>query len=139
MHVFLDTSTIVNGFVFSTSNSGIIIDWVKSGKIKPVVCEQVVLEVRRVLTRISNDEIVKEANIFIRSYCIIIPQKEVIQTMEQFRGQIKEKDLEQLAVVKQFAIPYLIAFDRDFEPFPEYFTPKQFVQKMGMQPFDTDY
>ncbi len=50
--------------------------------------------------------------------------------MNIYRGQIKEKDLEQLAAVRKFGIKYLIALDRDFEGQEEYMTPRQFVKLM---------
>ena len=52
--------------------------------------------------------------------------------MEDWKGKIKEKDLEQLAVVKAFRLEYLVALDRDFQPFPEYCTPKKFLKKQGI-------
>ena len=46
--------------------------------------------------------------------------------MKKYRGKIKEKDLEQLAVVKKFGINFLVSFDKDFKKFKEYKTPKIF-------------
>jgi hypothetical protein len=39
--------------------------------------------------------------------------------MNQYRGKIKEKDLEQLAVVKKLGLKYLVSYDRDFASFQE--------------------
>ena len=59
--------------------------------------------------------------------------------MGELKGRIKDKDLEQLAVVKKYGIKYLIAYDRDFENFEEYVTPKKFLQIVGEKYFETDF
>ena len=59
--------------------------------------------------------------------------------MEKLKGQIKEKDLEQIAVVRKLSITHLVAYDRDFKEFKEYTTPKEFIELMGINASDTDY
>lgn len=39
--------------------------------------------------------------------------------MDRYRGQIKEKDLEQIAVAKMLGLKYLVSYDLDFESFEE--------------------
>lgn len=60
--------------------------------------------------------------------CILVREDEVLDFVELLRNKIKEKDLEQLAVTRKYGIKYLIAFDRDFEGFEEYKTPKEFLE-----------
>ncbi len=52
---------------------------------------------------------------------------------------IKDKDLEQLAAVKKLGIKYLISYDRDFEKFEEYITPKAFINWIGIKPSSYEY
>lgn len=59
--------------------------------------------------------------------------------MERWEGQIKEKDLEQLAVVKKLGIKFLVSYDRDFSPFKEYLTPKEFLKQMDLKPNQTEF
>lgn len=59
---------------------------------------------------------------------MIILARDVEDAMKKYSGQIKEKDLEQLAVVKKYGIKYIISLDRDFIGQEEYRTPRQFVE-----------
>ena len=59
--------------------------------------------------------------------------------MAELKGKIKEKDLEQLAVVRKLNLKDLVGYDRDFEKFPEYNTPKQFILKLNLETYETDY
>lgn len=44
-----------------------------------------------------------------------------------------------LAAVKKLGIKYLVAYDRDFEGFEEYITPKVFIKEMDIKPASSDY
>jgi hypothetical protein len=57
----------------------------------------------------------------------------------QYKGLIKDKDLEQLATAKKLGIKFLLSYDRDFENFDEYITPKKFIKEMGIKSASTDY
>jgi predicted nucleic acid-binding protein len=59
--------------------------------------------------------------------------------MAKYKKLIKDKDLEQLAVVKKLGIKYLVAYDRDFKDFEEYIIPKAFIVKMGIKPAGSNY
>ena len=71
--------------------------------------------------------------------CTIVFSEEVENKLNKYRGLIKEKDLEQLVVVKEFGIKYLIAYDRHFEGIEEYRTPREFVLAMGLEAFGSEY
>ena len=58
---------------------------------------------------------------------------ELIEQINKFKGKIKDKDLEQLAATKKYGIKFLIAYDKDFECFEEYITPKKFLQKLNKE------
>jgi len=59
--------------------------------------------------------------------------------MDRYRGQIKDKDLEQIAVAKMLGLKYLVSYDRDFETFEEYKTPKEFIKALNLEPTEDDF
>ena len=59
--------------------------------------------------------------------------------MEELRGKIKEKDLENIATTRQQKLKYLVSYDKDYAGFKEYVTPKQFAKIMGMKQAPTEY
>jgi len=59
--------------------------------------------------------------------------------MLKYKKLIKAKDLEQVATVKKLGIKYLLSYDRDFEPFEEYITPKEFIKELGVKPASSVY
>ncbi len=93
-----------------------------------MVSERVVKEVYRYFRKYHDKDLADNFRKYLYEACRIVLAKDVRDSMKKYRGQIKEKDLEQLAVVKEFGIKYLIALDRDFEVHEEYLTPKQFVE-----------
>ena len=77
-------------------------------------------------------------NYLLRTCAVVLPD-DVKSEMSKYRKLIKDKDLEQLAVVKKLGIKYLVAYDRDFENFQEYITPKAFIKEIGIKPSSNDY
>ena len=71
--------------------------------------------------------------------CIVIKRDLVIDKINEYRNKIKEKDLEQAAVTKKLGIKYLISYDKDFESFEEYKTPKEFLEILKTKNKDTEY
>lgn len=69
----------------------------------------------------------------------MIPTPYVREAMNRYRDKIKDKDLEQLAVVKKLGVKYLVAYDRDFEPFEEYVTPKKFVEALSLDALESEF
>ncbi len=59
--------------------------------------------------------------------------------MIKHKKLIKDKDLEQLATVKKIGIKFLVAYDRYFENFEEYITPKAFIRQIGIKPNSEEY
>lgn len=47
--------------------------------------------------------------------------------------------MERISTVKASNLVYLVAYDCDFEPFPEYLTPKGFLKEIDPQYFDGDW
>lgn len=58
---------------------------------------------------------------------------------EEPRGTIKDKDLENLAVVRHEKIGYLVAYNSDYEgaKVKEYMIPKDFVKIFGLKPYQS--
>ena len=64
---------------------------------------------------------------------------DIVDAMVEYRTQIKEKDLEQLAATKALGLKYLLSFDRDFEPFEEYTTPHEFIRLLKLKTAPTEF
>lgn len=71
----------------------------------------------------------------------IVRRSEIRKEMDEFRGLIKDKDLENVAAVKHEKIKYLVAYDNDYVEagVKEYITPKNFVKLFGLKPYDVEY
>jgi len=65
--------------------------------------------------------------------CIVIKREEIKEQINELKGKIKEKDMEQLATSRKYRIKFLISYDRDFEGFEEYITQRQFLSKMKIE------
>ncbi len=139
IRVFVDTNVFIFAFEFPTSNSRGIVDLLNEEKIEVVISEMVVKEVYRYFRRFHSKELADDYRRYLFETCTIVFSEEVENKLDNYRGLIKEKDLEQLVVVKEFGIKYLIAYDRHFEEIEEYRTPREFVLAMGLEPFEREY
>ncbi len=139
LRVFLDTNVFIYSFEYPESNSAKVINLLNKGQIEGIISEQVVKEVIQYFERYHNAALGKLFRRYLLESCIIICKKDVFETMDKYKAQIKEKDLEQLAVTKQLGIKYLIAYDRDFNNFEEYITPKKFVQLLKEKEHDSEF
>ena len=137
--MFLDTNVFVYAFEFPNSNSRLIIDLLNEDRIEAIVSERVFKEVYRYFRRFYSKELADEYRVYIFSTCQIVPAHEISGKMDKYRGEIKDKDLEQLTTVREYGIKHLVSYDRDFESVKEYTTLKDFVKLMGMKPQETEY
>ncbi len=128
--VFIDTNVFIYAFEFSDSNSNTIIEQLNDEEIEAVISERVVKEVYRYFRKYHDKALADTFRKYLYEACRIILAKDVKGAMKKYMGQIKEKNLEQLAVVREYGIKYLISLDRDFEGQEEYRTPKEFVELM---------
>lgn len=126
--VFIDTSVFIYAFEFPDSNSNVIIEQINEEKIEAVVSERVVKEVYRYFRKYHSKALADTFRKYLYEACRVVFARDVKAALNKYSGKIKEKDLEQLAVVREFGIKYLIAFDRDFEGQEEYRTPGEFVK-----------
>jgi predicted nucleic acid-binding protein len=137
--VFLDSNIFVYAFEFDDSNSVIIIDLLNNGEIEAFVSGRVLLEVTSYFRRFHGRDLSSLFRNYILHSCTMVLSEERKLTMKRLEGSIKEKDLEQLATVKVLGLRQLVSFDRHFEPFEEYATPRQFVESLGMKPRKSEF
>ena len=139
MRLFLDSSTIIFSFEYEESNSACIFNMILEGKLEGIINEKVIEEVRRYMNRRRGRHFAYLIESILRTHFELHYIYEIEDEMRKWEGKIKRKDLEHIATVKQFGIPYLIALDVDFTDFKEYYTPKEFLNELGIKGFDIDY
>jgi len=137
--VFLDTNVFVYAFEFPDSNSRRIVELLNRGEIEAVICEQVLHEVQRYFAKHYGKEVAGAFRHYLLLSCIVIPSSQIRPALERYRGKVKDKDLEQLTVVKELGLRFLVSFDRDFAPFEEYVTPKEFLGLLGKETTDVEF
>ncbi len=139
MRTFLDSSAIIIGLVIEKSNSAKILDLLFENKIDAVISERVLEEVKKYFKEKKGRNYAYLIELLLKKNCKVVYNYEVREIMINLKGKIKEKDLEQLAVVRKFNLKHLIGYDRDFEKFDEYITPRQFIQKLNLETYETGY
>ncbi len=139
MRTFLDSSAVIIGFVIEKSNSAKILDLLFENKIDAVISENVLKEVKKYFREKRSRDYAYLIELLLKKNCKVVYNYEVREIMINLKGKIKEKDLEQLAVVRKFNLKHLVGYDRDFEKFDEYITPKQFIRKLNLEAYKTEY
>lgn len=137
--VFLDSSVFIWAYNRPNSNSAKILDLMNEGKIRVVISEKVVKELRRYFLKFYNKDVFSEILYHITSTATIIHKEEISDGVIKLKNKINEKDIEHLATVRYLNIKCLIAYDEHFKIFEEYIIPKKFIKKLGLQTSDTDY
>lgn len=137
--VFIDTNVFIYAFEYPHSNSALLIELVNEDNIEAFISEQVIKEVTRYFRKFYTKKISDDFRNYLLEACVIIPSETLISSMKMYHGTVKEKDLEQVAVVKKLQIKYLVSFDTDFKSFEEYITPKKFIALMGLKTAKTEY
>ena len=139
LRVFIDTNIFIYAFEYPESNSAKVINLLNKAEIEAIISEQVVNEVIKYFERYHNLELARYFRRYMLEACILVRRDSVLDIMKEYENQIKDKDLEQLAAVKRLGVKYLLAYDRDFEKFEEYVTPKEFIKIMKMKTAESDY
>lgn len=137
--VFLDLSVFIWAYNRPNSNSAKILDLMNEGKIRVVISEKVVKELRRYFLKFYNKDIFSEILHYITSTVTIIPKEEILEEIKKLKNEINEKGIEHLATARYLNIKYLIAYDEHFKVFEEYTIPRSFIKELGLQTSDTDY
>ncbi len=139
LRVFLDTNVFIYAFEFPESNSYKIIELLNKGIIEAVISERVIKEVMTYFRKFYNKDMASSFRDYLLRTCTIVFHSEVKQDMGLYKEVIKNKDLEQLTVVKKYGIRFLISYDKDFEKCDEYFTPKSFIEYINYEPSTTEF
>lgn len=137
--VYLDTNVFIWAYNRPKSNSKKIIRLLTDKKITGIVSEKVLEELDEYFLRIINEKTAFKVSLHVKLITKIIPREKYFQEMNKLKGKIKEKDLEHIATVRKLKISKLISYDRDFESFEEYYTPKQFIKSLGLKTSETEY
>ena len=138
MRVFVDGSVFIYGLEFAESNSALIYDGIARGAVKAVINEKVIDEVVKYFGRRKGRHFAYLIAFQLRRICEVKQRQDYAGGIENWKGQIKEKDLEHLATAKAFNLE-IVAFDADFQSFEEYHTPKQFVEVLGERPYEVQW
>ena len=137
--VFLDTNVFIYAFEFPECNSAKVIDLLNKGQIEALISERVLKEVQSYFKKFHSKDLAALFRDYLLRTCLIVFPGDLKRDMLRYRKLVKAKDLEQLAAVKKLGIKYLVAYDRDFEPFEEYVTPMAFIKEAGLKPAASDY
>lgn len=137
--VFLDSNVFIWGYNRPESNSGKILDLMDEGKIKIVVSEKVIEELRTYFINHYNKDVWSGVFSHISALVRIVFREEIIEEIRKVKGKIKEKDVEHLATVRLLKLKYLVSYDDDYKQIEEYITPKKFIKELGLKPADSEY
>lgn len=139
LRVFLDTNVFIYAFEFPSSNSHKIMGLLNSGQIEAIISERVLKEVQAYFKKFYDKDLTAKFRDYLLKTCTVVFPIDLKKELSQYANQIKDKDLEQLAAVKKLGIKFLVSYDRDFEKFEEYITPKAFIEGTGIKPSPSDY
>ncbi|MBI4919573.1 type II toxin-antitoxin system VapC family toxin [archaeon] len=139
LKVFLDTNVFIYAFEYPSSNSAKIIDLLNKAELQAVISDRVIIEIYRYLKKYYNKKLADTFRKYLLETCIVIIKELVADKMIELKNKIKEKDLEQISVVKKLNLKYLISYDRDFENFEEYKTPKEFLIALSTDYEETEF
>ena len=139
LRVFLDTNVFIYAFEFPECNSAKIISLLNNNQIEAVISERVLKEVLVYFKKFYDKDLAATYRDYLLRTCTVVFHTDLKSEMAQYKGLIKDKDLEQLATVKKLGIKFLLAYDRDFEGFEEYITPKVFLKQMNLKPSASAY
>ena len=138
MRVFIDSSVFIYGLEFAESNSALIYDGIARGTVKAIINEKVIEEVVKYFGRRKGRHFAYLIESQLRRICEVKQRQDYTGEIGNWKGIIKEKDLEHLATAKAFNLK-IVAFDTDFQSFEEYHTPKQFVEVLGEKPYEIEW
>lgn len=136
---FLDTNVFIFAFEFPDSNSQKIIGILNKGKIEAVISQRVFVEIVNYFRKYYGKELADKFRRYILQSCTLVFEYDIKDYMNKLEGEVKEKDLEQIAAVKKFGLKHLVSLDRHFERFEEYITPRDFIKSMGIKESKSEY
>lgn len=142
--LFLDTNVYVFGRTVEDSNSKIILDLAKTGVVAVVISDVLVGEVKEVFTRLYGREAGKYARFYVESFpnSLKISTSQIARNRRKYGSFVRDEDLDHLTAAKIGQVDYFITTDSDFiesgaEKLVKILTPRKFVEKVGVKPYDT--
>ncbi len=138
--LFIDSSVIIRAFLQEdeTTNSALVLKLILEKKISGIISRKVVEEVKRFFSLKRGEKFAYSVEIILKKKFLIVEKTEIEKELIELSGKIKDKDLEHLATAKKYGAR-ILAFDRDFQPFEEYITPKKFLEKLGYRTRETEF
>lgn len=144
--VYLDTNVLVTALLKKDSNSRIILDIVNEGKLRAVISDYSIEELRAVLRRLLNKTDADKRCYFFIKMVNLNPSFDVVNysnhkiKKEQYEDLIVEKDLPHLVIAAEENIEVIIAKDKHFtnQSIMRTVTPKQLLKEMSIKTFDSD-
>ncbi|GEM_PF-3230337 len=144
--VYLDTNVLVMGILKKNSNSRIVLDMVNERKIRAVISDYSMEELKAVLRRLlPKADADRRCYFFMKAVSLnpffkIINYAQHKSKKEKYESLIVEKDLPHLVIAAEEKVEAIIAKDRHFtnQNLVKTVTPKQFLEDMGMRTSNSD-
>jgi len=138
---YLDSMIFIFGRL-EECNSRLVLFLAQLGEFEVVTSELVIEEVERFF----RENFGRQAGYIARRFAEelssrIVRRDEIKIEMNELKGKVKAKDLENVAAVRHENLEYLVAYDEDYEEarIKEYITPKEFVKLFRLRPYDMEY
>jgi len=138
---YLDSMIFIFGRL-EECNSRLVLFLAQLGEFKVVTSELVIEEVERFFRENFGRQAGYISRRFVEELSShIIRRDEIKIEIDELKGKIKAKDLENVAAVRHENLEYLVAYDEDYEEaeIKEYITPKEFVKLFRFRPYDIEY
>lgn len=134
------------GILKRDSNSRVVLDMVNEGKIRALISDYSIVELKAVLRRLLHKKDADRRCYFFMKSVFLNPFFEVVNYFqheskkEQYKNLIVEKDLPHLVIAAEEEVEVIIAKDKHFinQNTVKTVTPKQFLEEMGMETFNSD-
>ncbi len=142
--VLLDTNVFIFSIEHPKSNSNIVIEMAIDGEIEVVISEEIKLEFIEYLRSEYGKDAAYHADLVLKTLprIEIVEQKRVKSHISKFKDRTKEKDLPHLTVAEISKVESIVSYDRDFKRAKTRLlalTPKEFIEKLGIEPFESEY
>ena len=138
---YLDSMIFIFGRL-EECNSRLVLFLAQLGEFEVVTSELVIEEVERFFRENFGRQAGYISRRFVEELSSRIVRRDEIKIeMNELKGKIKAKDLENVAAVRHENLEYLVAYDEDYEEakIKEYITPKEFVKLFRLRPYDMEY
>lgn len=139
MRALLDASVWIIAVERPESNSSKIVNHALAGRLEVVVDETVLVEVSRFLRSRRGRSYAWLYTQQIRRVARVVSQEECETEMRRIKGGLKPGDRLHLSAARAAGAEWLVAFDEDFEPYPEYLTPRQAAKRLGIPVSPTEW